>query len=475
VKTLFLRSKLVRRTWCVIVADILLDYGEEIIKDFIEDAWKKNIVLLEPEKPAKDFSDLEVELDRVLKTAPAGGKSLADVLREVYTQGKDVTIIVDDNTRPNKHTKILLPMIFIRLKGLGITDQDIKILIASGTHRTPTEDEMSNKIFGPDLYEEHRHRISAHDCYNGNLEIGKSSRGTPIQIDERAMNSCLLIPLTDSELHYFAGVAGTVKEICPGIASKETVNLNHTRMFDRQLGFVPTCRLADNPIITEMKEIAGIINEHVPIFGIDVIFFHDEIVYVNAGDLIGLHNNAAPIISKLRTVEVEQPADLVIVSVGPLGINLYQAGKGIHAAWNSVRKDGKGKILVLAPCLDGAGNDAYYNAMHSVEEKSIPEALQYVLDHYCSVKTFNIGNQKPVDLLRILKDVGEGNIEMITELDREELFNTFRIVKIPLKGSVAETLREYLRKFFLERRGEKSVVYVIPDAGTYVKIKTQST
>lgn len=452
----------------------MLDYGDETIKDFLEDAWKEHVILLEPEKPAKSFVDLGAKLDEVLKTAPGGGKSLEELVKEVYTEGKDITILVDDNTRPNKHTKILLPMIIPHLKNLGIAEEDIKILIANGTHRPPTEAEMSNKIFGANLYEQHKHRIAVHDCYAGNIDIGKSSRGTPIKINERAIKSCLLIPLTDSELHYFAGVAGTVKEICPGIAGKETVNLNHPQMFDKELGFIPECRLAntdDNPVINEMKEITGIVNEKVPIFGVDVIFFHDEIVYVNAGDLIGLHNNAAPMISKLRTVEVSRPGDLVIVSVGTLGINLYQAGKGIHAAWNAVRKDGKGKILVLAPCPDGAGNDAYLDAMNSIKGKPIPEALEYVLDHYCSPETFNIGNQKPVDLLRILKDVGEGNIEMITEMDGEQLISTYRLAKVPFKGSVTGTLREYLRRFFSQWKGENPVVYVIPDPGTLVLLR----
>jgi nickel-dependent lactate racemase len=453
------------------VAELILDYGDETIKDFLEDVWKEYVILLEPEKPAKSFDDLGVKLGEVLKTAPAGGKSLEELVKEVYTEGRDVTILVDDNTRPNKHTKILLPMIIPHLKALGIADEDIKILIACGTHRPPTEVEMSSKIFGASLYKQHKHRIAVHDCYTGNVEIGASSRGTPIMIDERAINSCLLIPLTDSELHYFAGVAGTVKEICPGIAGKETVNLNHPQMFDKKLGFIPECRLANtdsNPVISEMKEIAGIVNEKVPIFGIDVIFFHDEIVYVNAGNLIGLHNNAAPMISKLRTVKVSKPGDLVIVSVGTLGINLYQAGKGIHAAWNAVRKDGKGKILVLAPCPDAAGNDAYFEAMKSIKGKPIPEALEYVLDHYCSTETFKIGNQKPVDLLRILNDVGEGNIEMISEMDGEQLLSIYRLAKVPPKGSVAETLREYLRSFFSQRKGENPVIYVIPDPGTFV-------
>ncbi len=456
------------------MTDLILEYGDELLSAFIDEKWKNNIIVLEPEKPQKEFIDLQTKFEEVLSEAPAGGKNLKIILEEVYSQGASVTIIIDDYTRPNKHTKILLPKLIKYLQKLGIYVNDIKILVASGTHRPPTVEELENKILTPDLYNQYKEHIFAHDCDTGNIDVGTTPSGTPIKIDERAINSCLLIPLTDSELHYFAGVAGTVKEIVPGIASRETVGHNHPKMFDRDLGFVPECRLGNtqgNPVITEMKEIAEMVGKKVPIFGVDVIFFQDEIVYMNAGDLIGLHNSAAPKITKIRTVEVSKPGDLVIVGVGTLGINLYQAGKGVHAGWNAVRKDGKGKILVLAPCPDGAGNDAYYEAMHSVEGKPLLDALEFVLDNYCGIDTFKIGNQKPVDLLRILKELGEGSIELITEMKEDELWKTFRIKAISPKGSTKETLQNYIEDFISQRKAENPIIYIIPDPGTYVKIK----
>jgi nickel-dependent lactate racemase len=456
------------------VTKIVLTYGDEIVEDFVEEAWKKYIKVLEPNKPSKDFQKLESKLDEVLREAPAGGRGLGDLVKDVYARGSDVTIIVDDNTRPNEHTRILLPMLIPRLQAFGIANSDIKILIAGGTHRPPTEDELANKIFGSEFYKKNKHRISAHSCDEGNVEVGVTKTGDAIRINEKAASSCLLIPLTDTELHYFAGVAGTVKEIVPGIADRETVNRNHPKMFDRGLGFKPECRLANtesNPVITEMKEIAQVVMKQIPIFGIDVIFSHGEIVYINGGDLIGLHKSAAPVIRKLRTVEVDQPGDLVIVGVGNLGINLYQTGKGLHAAWNAVRKDGGGKILALAPCTDGPGNEVYHQLMQSIAGKPISEAMQYILDRHCSMETFKMGNQKPIDFLRILRDVGEGNIEMITEMDEKELLKTFRIVKISHKGSIAETLRDYLSKFFSQRNGEDSVIYILLDSATYVKVR----
>ena len=108
-------------------------------------------------------------------------------------------------------------------------------------------------------------------------------------------------------------------------------------MFDKEFGFKPVCRLgntAGNPVISDMKEMAEKVQEHTAVFCIDAIMDHGEITSLNAGNIISLHNLANELLYTRRVISVEEPADLVIVSMGKLGINLFQAGKGIHAAWN---------------------------------------------------------------------------------------------------------------------------------------------
>ena len=58
------------------MVEMTLNYGDEIVKNYVADTWKENIILLEPDKPKKDFSDLDSKLDEILKDAPAGGKNL---------------------------------------------------------------------------------------------------------------------------------------------------------------------------------------------------------------------------------------------------------------------------------------------------------------------------------------------------------------------------------------------------------------
>ena len=93
------------------------------------------------------------------------------------------------------------------------------------------------------------------------------------------------------------------------------------------------------------------------------------------------------------------------------------------AVSDSVRHDLKGWIVLLAPCKEGIGSAAYEEAMHAAKDMMVRDALRFVIETYGSQETFKIGNQKPPDLFRILLDVAERNIKVVTELDPKELAN----------------------------------------------------
>ncbi len=451
-----------------------LKYGSYIVDEFIP-ASIRDVRLLEIEEYAPDFDNFEEKLNSVLEN-PLGSKPFDELVGETYQKGKRVTIIVDDNTRPNIHTRILLPYVMERLLRNGVEKNDIAIMIASGSHKAPKEEQIRDRILNKELYDAWRENVLIHDCDSRNKYLGDTSRGTPIYIDDRILDSCLLIPLSDSEYHYFAGQAGTVKLFCPGVAGRETIRINHPRMFDIEKGFVDGCRLGNcdgNPVIEDMIEIANTVKKNLPMFCIDTIVHHGEIVYLQAGDIYECHKAAHEPLRRLRVVDVDEPADIVFVSVGELGINLYQAGKGIHAAWNGVRHDRKGWIVLLAPCNEGIGSDAYAEAMESVKDMNLSDALRYVIETYCSPKTFKIGNQKPPDLLRILRDVKPGDIKVITELDPDMLIKTYHMEGLNPKSpeDVQRILRDLVVQY-LEINPEPRI-FVLQDASALIDVKNR--
>ncbi|MHA2356183.1 MAG: lactate racemase domain-containing protein, partial [Candidatus Thorarchaeota archaeon] len=189
-----------------------LKYGATVIDEFIPKTLT-DVTVLQIEEFKPDFSDLQNKLEEVL-TNPIGSKPFDELVGEIYSKGKTVMFIVDDNTRPNIHTRILLPILTKRLFTLGVIRDDIRIIIASGSHKKPTPEAIKNRILGP-LYDEWKDHVLIHDCDSGNVDLGKTMKGAPILIDEQVLNASLLIPLSDSEYHYFAGQAGTVKLFCP--------------------------------------------------------------------------------------------------------------------------------------------------------------------------------------------------------------------------------------------------------------------
>jgi nickel-dependent lactate racemase len=213
---------------------------------------------------------------------------------------------------------------------------------------------------------------------------------------------------------------------------------------------------------------AEIVQKYTPVFCIDAIMDQGEITLLNAGDILTLHDMAQEILFRRRVIKVNQPADLVIVTVGILGINLYQSGKGINAAWNAAKKPG-GTLLLLAPCEDGAGTVGYQETMEAIQDMDLDEALSWVIDNKCSRETFRIGNQKPVDTLRILKTLGENRIKILSGMDPDELRQVFRMDPLPNLESPQETLRVYLDKFLTEK--PEALIYVLKDAGLYIVIE----
>jgi len=453
-----------------------LKYGSYEVDEFIPTSFK-DVHILQVGEFKPDFNDFETKLNSVLEN-PIESKPFDAFVKGVYTAGKPIMISVDDNTRPNIHTRALLPHVTQRLLNLGVPKTDIKIIIASGSHKPPNAEAIEKRILGSEIYSQWKDNVLLHDCDSGNRLLGKTSRGTPIYIDERVMESSMILPLSDSEYHYFAGQAGTVKLFCPGVAGRETIRINHPRMFDLEKGFVDGCKLGNchgNPVIEDMIEIASKVGETLPMFCIDTIIHHGEIVYLQAGDLIACHNAASAPLRSLRVVDVDEPGDIVFVSVGELGLNLYQAGKGIHAAWNAIRHDRKGWIVLLAPCQDGIGSDAYANAMVAAKDLEVRDALRFVIEEYGSEQTFKIGNQKPPDLFRILLDVAEGNIKVVTELDSEELRDIYRMEACNpnTPEDSQRVLREIVSRFTDETGIHSPRIYVLDDPGLLINVKNQ--
>ena len=111
--------------------------------------------------------------------------------------------------------------------------------------------------------------------------------------------------------------------------------------------------------------------------------------------------------------------------------------------------------------------------MHAAKDLEVQDALKFVIETFCSEQTFKIGNQKPPDLFRILRDVEEGNIKTISGLDPDELRNIYRMEGCSVKDytEVQGQLRDLVSRFLKENPNPK--IYVLDDPGLLIHVKKQ--
>lgn len=286
-------------------------------------------------------------------------------LSELAKGKKKVVLIASDHTRPVPSKAIVPPM--LREIRKGNPEAEITILIATGCHRTMSQNEIIDK-FGLEIAE--REQIVVHDCDQSPLvKIGILPSGGECIINRLAVEADLLVAEGFIEPHFFAGFSGGRKSVLPGVASRTTVLANHCSEFIAD-PHARTGLLDGNPIHTDMvwaarkARLAFIVNV--------VINENKEAIHAVAGDFESAHLAGCDFLSSLCKVDA-RPADIVISTNGgyPLDQNIYQAVKGMTAAEATVKQGGV--IIMLAKSNDGHGGEGFYRQM--AEEADIEKTL----------------------------------------------------------------------------------------------------
>ncbi len=452
--------------------DVVLHYGEKILSDFIPQKVIDNgqfFPLIYPEK-LPVIKDIEKKLEDALEKPVGAQKPLSILIKENY-RGGDLSIIVDDHDRPNIHTRLLLPyLVDLLLTTYHLPLTKIKVVIATGTHRPSTDEELKN-ILGIQMFGKLNYVI--HKCRENNVEAGKID-GLTVKINGTVFNSDIIIPLTDVENHYFAGIAGGPKAICPGICDMETITYEHLKMFG-ECGFAHNVDLGSidgNPVFETKKKIVKAVIETLKknkreVYTITSIIDTDgDLVHLSGGETFESHLRAAEILKNVWTVNIKERADIVISGASHWGVNLYQMGKATHCAYHAVKKGGI--VLNVAPCEQGWGNEEFKNLMkvgmnelNKTDDKCSPrfqsgvseanrikQALVSVIN--AVKKDFKIGRQKPVDLFQILHFVGWGNLHIIQDGIPEEDFKFLPFVFWGDKSEpVEKRLKSWLEKYLV--------------------------
>lgn len=287
-------------------------------------------------------------------TNPIGSERLGRLVKP----GMKAVIIADDMTRPTPKKRIL-PILLDELNKAGVPDNDITILIALGTHRYMTEDEIL-KAFGKDMIS--RVRILNHEWMDPSnlVSLGKTENGTPITVNKVAYDADFLIGLGSIVPHCWAGFSGGAKIIQPGISGPDTTAATHHLIFDDDSRVLDFAGMARNKVMSEMRAVARqagldfIVNV--------VVNSKKEVVKVVAGDLEKAHD-AGIEASRMNFVrEISKRADIVIEEAYPADFDMWQATKPLSYSRRAV-KDG-GTVIFLTAAPDGICGNHPFLAEH---------------------------------------------------------------------------------------------------------------
>jgi nickel-dependent lactate racemase len=360
-------------------------------------------------------------------------------LRELVKPNQTVALVVTDITRQLPE-EIILPLLLKELEAGGIKKRDITAVVATGTHRSNTPEELYKK-FGDIV-----NQISFfnHDPLDskGLVDLGISSNGIPLVFNRAVAQADIRISTGVIETHLFAGYSGGVKSIAVGVAGEKTIAVTHNYEMLQQtrLGIIEGNEF--RRFLTEATQAIGL---H---FIVNVVQTgRKEVVKVVAGDPVKAFNEGVKTARQLYEVEIDQPGEIVVSGVTyPKSRDLYQATRAANVVVfgpQPVVSKG-GVILIPAPCEDGCGHPGYCTIMKRSEDADDIIAIS-------REEGFAPGEQKALILAWILK---QARIVMTDCLLPEETLREIHLESCP---GLQEALDRELK------RNPNARVVLIPD------------
>jgi len=378
--------------------------------------------------------DLEKIFEEVMDH-PLGISSL-----EKMDKPRTVAIAVPDESRPTP-VKILLPLFLKRLYWTfpKLKPEQVVIVVAAGLH--PPLDETGIRRIVPKSVAPGC-RVVSHDAVRSHMaDCGRTSRGTPVLNNADFAGADLKVVIGNIDPHQFVGFTGGAKGAAIGCGAKQTIEANHALMFHEK-----ACvgNIEGNPVRADIDEAGRLVGLHLVI---NVVLDGSYgVVRLLAGEPVAVYQEGAKTCAAIYGVAIREQFDIAVASCGghPKDLCLYQAQKGLAHTAEAVKLGGK--ILLMAACPQGVGDEAYFEY---VSRFSSPEA---VLQDFRRLG-FQMGAHKAFLFARTLVDY---DVALSSDIQPEVSS------RCHLKGcDPQETINDWVKNFL----GNPTVA-VIPSANT---------
>jgi nickel-dependent lactate racemase len=266
---------------------------------------------------------------------PVGTKSL----RELAEGKKTVVITFDDLTRTTP-TYQVTPWVVEQLRAAGVADENILFLTSYGTHRAMTAAEVRKKL-GEDVAR--RFAWVNHNAFANLKEVGTTSFGNRIQLNQTFLAADLKICLSGIKVHNDAGYGGGAKAVMPGVAWLESVEYNHNVIL-RNTKTAGPVRVFQNEMRKDMIEAARMARVD---FSVQILYNHKlRATHVFSGDIVEAHHAGVRVAARHYRTPTFQNADIVVTNGYPQNAQAYHSQRWIA---RSVREGGTGVLIIQHP------------------------------------------------------------------------------------------------------------------------------
>jgi len=375
-----------------------------------------------------------VDEERVMRKAlehPLGSRGLDEFLN-----GGKLLIVVNDGDRPTPTPKFLAPLID-RIQNRP----DTKILVACGTHRMPSQEDL-HLIFGR-FYELLKDKVSFHQAKDREslMSFGTTKLGNEILMNKLVGWADKLLITGSVEPHYFAGFTGGRKWVI-GVAGFDTLERNHKLSLRPETAALA---LEGNPLHEELVEWDGMIKKEK--FCINVVLDRNmAIAAAFAGDITRVFEECVKVGTKMYSAMTEGNADIVLtVARPPQDSNLYQALKAQEHGKLAMRNGGI--IILVAECHLGLGPSHFIDMLKDMDLEVLMRNIE---------KDFHLGEHKIAKLVNTLK---KGRVWAVTDVPADDVAS----VQMERFGDVQEALDKAIAIM-----GKNAKVIFLPDGGMTV-------
>lgn len=390
--------------------ELWLPYGRTEIPVRVPDDNFYRIV--EPPKPTAPI-DIATMVDNALDN-PVDGHSLKDIVNP----GSQAGIIVDPYV-PSVAWGEAVNILKSRLSSFGVGS--VKVFV----RKRMSLDSVTDTVAWLDPMQ------------NSFTEIGKTTFGTPVDIDPALLTCEVKIMLGVTLPHFASGFIGGPDAVIPSSSSIRSISRNRSLL---ARGFPGLPSSSDNTVLSDSVEACRLLG---PIYNIN--FMPDGWGGVGeaiAGELESVFRKAVTRFAQLHNPKLERKLDIVIVSAGSLlGTDLYHAVRVVSNVLGALRKDGT--VILVAECSNGIGDPAFLDyARRFSERKDLSAELRH---------RFRLGGHVNLFLKEMLEKCRIQLVSVLPELFVRDSFD--------LKPS--QTASESVQKA-IRLEGKQSKILIVP-------------